>query len=56
VLVAMVAVGFAFPAIFLVLALLNLVVTACVFTAMPEFWQRFVAWLKRLFRIRNSEV
>jgi MFS family permease len=56
VLVAMVAGGLAFPAIFLVLALLNLAVTACVFTAMPEFWQRFVAWLKRLFRIRNSEV
>jgi MFS family permease len=56
VLVAMVAGGLAFPAIFLVLALLNLAVAACIFSAMPEFWRRFVAWLKRLLRIRNSEV
>ena len=53
VLVAMVAAGLAFPTVFLVLALLNLVVTACVFTAMPEFWRLFAAWLKRTVRIKN---
>jgi MFS family permease len=55
VLVVMVAGGLAFPAIFLVLALLNLVVTSCVFTAMPEFWQRFAAWFKQLLRMKNEK-
>jgi MFS family permease len=44
------------PGIFLILALLNVAVAACIFTAMPEFWRRFGAWLKRVVRIRNSEV
>jgi MFS family permease len=42
------------PGIFLILALLNVAVAACIFTAMPEFWRRFGAWLKRVVRIQNS--
>jgi hypothetical protein len=44
------------PGIFLILALLNAGVAVRIFTAMPEFWRRFAAWLKRAFRIRKSEV
>ena len=39
--------GFSVPQIFLVTAMLNAVVTVSVFLMMPEFLQRFVAWIRR---------
>jgi MFS family permease len=56
ILVGMLAVPVSIPGVFLILGLLNGIVALCIFTAMPEFWKRFVAWLGDLFRIRNSEV
>jgi hypothetical protein len=41
------------PGIFLILALLNAAVAVRIFTAMPEFWRRFLGWLKRTFRMRS---
>ena len=38
--------GVSIPGIFLTLALLNAAVAAGIFVAMPEFLQRFTAWLK----------
>lgn len=37
--------GCSIPQIFMVTAVLNALVTAAIFTAVPEFWTRFVAWL-----------
>ena len=55
-LMGLLAAAVSIPGIFLILALLNAAVATCIFTAMPEFWHRFVAWLKRTLRFRNSEV
>ncbi|MEJ2188642.1 MAG: MFS transporter [Acidobacteriota bacterium] len=45
-LVAALGTGFSIPGIFLTLALLNAAVSAAIFVVMPEFVQRFTAWLK----------
>lgn len=37
--------GCSIPQIFMVTAVLNVLVAAAIFTAVPEFWTRFVAWL-----------
>lgn len=37
--------GCSIPQIFMVTALLNALVAAAIFSAVPEFWQSFVAWL-----------
>jgi hypothetical protein len=55
VLMSLMAAAVSIPAIFLILALLNAVVATGIFATMPEFWHRFVAWVKRTTRIRNSE-
>ncbi|MCG6948233.1 MAG: MFS transporter [Acidobacteria bacterium] len=55
-LVGLLAVPVSIPGIFLILALLNAGVAACIFIAMPEFWNRFVAWVRSTLRIRSSEV
>ena len=55
VLMGLLAAEVSIPAIFLILALLNAAVAACIFAAMPDFWKRFVAWLKRTLRMRNEE-
>ena len=52
-LVGLLAAEVSIPGIFLILALLNATVAVCIFTAMPEFWRRFLGWLKRTVRIRN---
>jgi MFS family permease len=44
VLVGLLAAGVSIPAIFAVLAALNLGVASCIYTAMPEFVRRFKAW------------
>jgi hypothetical protein len=54
-LMVLLAAAVSIPGIFLILALLNAAVAVCIFTAMPEFWRRFVAWLKRTLRKRNEE-
>lgn len=41
----MLKLGCSIPQIFMVTAVLNALVTAAIFTAVPEFWTRFVAWL-----------
>ncbi|MGF6445259.1 MFS transporter [Paraburkholderia youngii] len=48
------AAGFAIPAIFLVTALLNVVVAGYIYSLVPEFLLRFVAWLlvHTFYRIR----
>ncbi len=43
-LMALLSVGFEIPAIFLVLALLNVVVAVYIYTVIPEFVLRFIAW------------
>jgi MFS family permease len=48
VLMSLLAKQVSIPGIFLILALLNAAMAAWIFTAMPEFWRRFGAWLKRL--------
>lgn len=39
-------VGSSIPQIFMVTAVLNALVAATIFMAVPEFWTRFVAWLR----------
>ncbi|MBC8747840.1 MULTISPECIES: MFS transporter [Paraburkholderia] len=48
------AAGFGIPAIFLVTALLNVVVAGYIYSLVPEFLLRFIAWLlvHTLYRIR----
>jgi len=51
---ALSAAGFSIPAIFLVTALLNAVVAAYIYSLVPEFLLRFIAWLlvHTFYRIR----
>ncbi|MEX3636834.1 MFS transporter [Paraburkholderia sp. BR14427] len=51
---ALTAAGFSIPAIFLVTALLNVVVAGYIYSLVPEFLLRFVAWLlvHTFYRIR----
>ena len=46
-LVVLLANGVSIPGIFLILALLNIAVAACIYTMMPEFLRRFAAWCRR---------
>jgi 1-acyl-sn-glycerol-3-phosphate acyltransferase len=48
--------GLSVPQLFLVLALLNLLVAAYIFTLLPEFLIRFIAWIlvNTLYRIRAT--
>ncbi len=48
--------GFSIPQLFLVLATLNVIVAAYIFTLLPEFLMRFLAWVitNILYRIRVS--
>lgn len=50
--------GWTIPQVFLALAIANLVVTAWIFTIVPEFAMRFVVWLMLglLYRIRSHKV
>jgi len=58
-LVVMVARGFSYPAVFLVLALLNLAAAAYIYSVVPEFLLRFVSWcVANLFyrlRVENED-
>lgn len=45
--VGLLQMGMAIPLIFLSLGVLSIVVAALLFLSMPEFVQRFIAWLKR---------
>src|SRR6185437_6895514 len=51
---ALTAAGFSIPAIFLVTALLNVVVAAYIYSLVPEFLLRFIAWVlvHTFYRIR----
>ncbi len=53
-LVVMVARGFTYPAVFLVLALLNVAAAAYIYSVVPEFLLRFVSWCTAnvLYRLR----
>jgi 1-acyl-sn-glycerol-3-phosphate acyltransferase len=53
-LVVMVARGFSYPAIFLVLALLNMAAAVYIYSVVPEFLLRFVSWCTAnlLYRLR----
>jgi len=44
--VGMLSVGFSIPQIFLSLGVLSAVVTAMLFLLLPEFGERFIAWLQ----------
>jgi hypothetical protein len=44
--VGMLALGLTIPQIFLTLALLNILVTASLFISLPEFIERFTAWIR----------
>ncbi len=50
--------GWTIPQVFLALAIANLVVTAWIFTIVPEFAMRFIAWLMTslLYRVRTRGV
>ncbi|MGF6937964.1 1-acyl-sn-glycerol-3-phosphate acyltransferase [Paraburkholderia sp. UCT70] len=52
--VGLTAAGFSIPAIFLVTALLNVVVAGYIYSLVPEFLLRFIAWLlvNTFYRIR----
>jgi len=53
-LVVMVARGFSYPAVFLVLALLNVAAAVYIYSVVPEFLLRFVSWCMAnlLYRLR----
>ena len=48
--------GFSIPQLFLILALLNALVAAYIYTLLPEFLMRFVVWIivNLLYRIRTT--
>ncbi len=50
--------GFSIPQLFLVLAALNALVALYIFTLLPEFMMRFMAWIlvSLLYRIRQSGI
>ena len=56
--IALFAVGFTIPQLFLVVGLLNAVVAVYIYTLVPEFLMRFVAWLlaSTFYRIRTTGV
>ena len=52
--IAVLAAGFSIPELFIVLALLNAVVAIYIYTLLPEFLMRFLAWIlvNTIYRIR----
>ena len=55
---ALLGLGFSIPELFAVLGLLNILVAIYIYTLLPEFLMRFVAWIlvNTLYRIRVSGV
>jgi 1-acyl-sn-glycerol-3-phosphate acyltransferase len=53
---AVLAMGFSIPELFIVLALLNAVVAIYIYTILPEFLMRFLAWIlvNTIYRVRPS--
>lgn len=54
--IAILSLGFTIPELFLVLAALNVVVAIYIYTLLPEFLMRFIAWIliNIVYRIRPS--
>ena len=54
--IAILQMGFSIPQLFLVLAILNVVVAAYIFTLLPEFLMRFLAWIliNVFYRVRAT--
>ena len=54
--IAVLKLGFSIPQLFLVLALLNALVAAYIYTLLPEFLMRFVVWIiiNVLYRIKTT--
>ena len=54
--IAVLQLGFSIPQLFLVLAILNVVVAAYIFTLLPEFLMRFLAWIliNVFYRVRAT--
>jgi len=54
--ITLLSLGLSVPQLFLVLAVLNLIVASFIFTLLPEFLMRFLAWMliNLLYRIRIS--
>ncbi len=54
--IAVLAMGFSIPELFIVLALLNAVVAVYIYTLLPEFLMRFLAWIlvNTIYRVRPS--
>ncbi len=54
--IALLGVGFSIPELFVVLALLNAVVAVYIYTLLPEFMMRFLAWIlvNTIYRVRAS--
>ena len=52
--IAVLAAGFSIPELFIVLALLNAVVAIYIYTLLPEFLMRFLAWIlvNTIYRVR----
>ena len=56
--IAVLGAGFSIPELFIVLALLNAVVAIYIYTLLPEFLMRFLAWIviNIIYRVRPSGV
>jgi 1-acyl-sn-glycerol-3-phosphate acyltransferase len=54
--IAILGMGFSIPELFIVLALLNAVVAIYIYTLLPEFLMRFLAWIlvNTIYRVRPS--
>jgi 1-acyl-sn-glycerol-3-phosphate acyltransferase len=54
--IAVLAMGFSIPELFIILALLNAVVAIYIYTILPEFLIRFLAWIlvNTIYRVRPS--
>ena len=52
--IAVLAAGFSIPELFIILALLNAVVAIYIYTLLPEFMMRFLAWIliNTIYRVR----
>jgi 1-acyl-sn-glycerol-3-phosphate acyltransferase len=54
--IAVLAAGFSIPELFIILALLNAIVAVYIYTLLPEFMMRFLAWIlvNTIYRVRSS--
>ncbi len=52
--IALLGVGVTIPQLFLIVALLNVLIAAGIYAAVPEFLLRFAAWLSRLRPLRGA--